>query len=177
MTLAMRRIQQSEGAYQYKNPDYGPYPLRTSDSDVSRLAKNDANNIHPEIEERDGAVTEGVPTANSKKILGDSESVVDTASNWTDKLATNTDLTATQWKEPKTTDDSIRGVDATGRNPETKEDRTAPYKKDATQNIHTTVHMKQRVDTLLSLMIHPLQNVSMKNIGVARLERLMLTVM
>ena len=39
---------QSEEAYKYK-PDYGPYPLRTSDSDVSRLAKNDENNIHPEI--------------------------------------------------------------------------------------------------------------------------------
>ena len=124
--------QQSEGAYQYK-PDYGPYPLRTSDSDVSRLAKNDENNIHPEIEERDGAVTEEVPTANEKKILGDSESTVDTASNWTDKLATNTDLTATQWKEPKTTDDSIRGADAAGRNPETKEDRTAPYKRRNTE--------------------------------------------
>ena len=124
--------QQSEGAYQYK-PDYGPYPLRTSDSDVSRLAKNDENNIHPEIEERDGAVTEEVPTANEKKILGDSESTVDTASNWTDKLATNTDLTVTQWKEPKTTDDSIRGADAAGRNPETKEDRTAPYKRRNTE--------------------------------------------
>ena len=109
---------QSEEAYTYK-PDYGPYPLRTSDSDVSRLAKNDANNIHPEIEERDNAVTDYVPTANEKKILGDADSTVDIASTWTEKLATNTDLTAVTWKEPKTTDDSIRGADAEGRNPET----------------------------------------------------------
>jgi hypothetical protein len=123
---------QSEETYTYK-PDYGPYPLRTTDSDVSRLAKNDANNIHPEIEERDNAVTEDVPTANEKKILGDADFTVDIASTWTDKLATNIDLTATTWKEPKTTDDSIRGADATGRNPETKEDRVAPYKRRNTE--------------------------------------------
>ena len=123
---------QSEDTYTYK-PDYGPYPLRTTDSDVSRLAKNDANNIHPEIQERDNAVTENVPTANQKKILGDADSTIDIASTWTDKLATNIDLTATTWKEPKTTDDSIRGADATGRNPETKEDRVAPYKRRNTE--------------------------------------------
>ena len=33
---------QSEEKYKYK-PDFGPYPIRTSDSDVNRLAKNDAN--------------------------------------------------------------------------------------------------------------------------------------
>ena len=112
--------EQSEGAYKYK-PDYGPYPLRTSDSDVSRLAKNDANNIHPEIAERDGAVTEGVPTANAKEIYSGKA------------IATNIDPSATTWKEPKTTDDSVRGADATGRNPETKEDRTAPYKRRNTE--------------------------------------------
>lgn len=124
--------EQSEGVYKYE-PDFGPYPLRTSDSDVSRLAKNDENNIHPEIEARDKEVTEDVPTANQKKILGDADFTVDVASNWTDKLATNTDLTATTWKEPKTTDDSIRGADAEGRNPETKEDRVAPYKRRNTE--------------------------------------------
>ena len=123
---------QSEELYTYK-PDYGPYPIRTEDSDVSRLAKNDENNIHPEIEERDNAVTEEVPTANEKKILGDADFTVDIASTWTDKLATNIDLTAITWKEPKTTDDSIRGADATGRNPETKEDRVAPYKRRNTE--------------------------------------------
>lgn len=115
---------------QREDPDYGPYPIRTStDSDVNRLAKNDSNNIHPEIETRDTSFTENVPIANGGKILGDSEATVDTASVHQDKIATNTDLTATQWKEPITTDDSIRGADATGTNPETKEDRTAPYKR------------------------------------------------
>ena len=52
---------------------------------------------------------------------------------WTEKLATNTDLTAVTWKEPKTTDESIRGADAEGRNPETKEDRVAPYKRRNTE--------------------------------------------
>ena len=112
--------EQSEGAYKYK-PDFGPYPLRTNDSDVSRLAKNDTNNIHPEIAERDGAVTEGVPTANAKEIYSGKA------------IATNIDPSATTWKEPKTTDDSVRGADATGRNPETKEDRTAPYKRRNTE--------------------------------------------
>ena len=119
---------QSEEKYKYK-PDFGPYPIRTSDSDVNRLAKNDANNIHPEIEERDNSFTENVPIANGEKILGDSDATVDTASIHEDKIATNIDLTATQWKEPITTDESIRGADATGRNPETKEDRVAPYKR------------------------------------------------
>ena len=99
----------------------GFYPLRTSDSDVSRLAKNDTNNIHPEIAERDGAVTEDVPTANAKEIYSG------------EAIATNIDPSATTWKEPKTTDDSVRGADATGRNPETKEDRTAPYKRRNTE--------------------------------------------
>ena len=97
--------QQSEGAYQYK-PDYGPYPIRTSDSDVSRLAKNDANNIHPEIVARDEAQTKEVPIAND---------------------------TETTWNEPLTTDESTRGKEASGRNPETKEDRTAPYKRRNTE--------------------------------------------
>jgi len=112
--------EQSEGAYKYK-PDFGPYPLRTNDSDVSRLAKNDTNNIHTEIQERDGVVTEGVPTANEKEIYSGKA------------IATNIDPSATTWKEPKTTDDSVRGADATGRNPETKESRTAPYKRRNTE--------------------------------------------
>ena len=97
--------EQSEGAYKYK-PDYGPYPLRTSDSDVSRLAKNDANNIHPEIAARDEAQTKEVPVAND---------------------------TETTWNEPLTTDESTRGKEASGRNPETKESRTAPYKRRNTE--------------------------------------------
>ena len=97
--------EQSEGAYKYK-PDYGPYPLRTSDSDVSRLAKNDANNIHPEIAARDEGQTKEVPIAND---------------------------TETTWNEPLTTDESTRGKEASGRNPETKESRTAPYKRRNTE--------------------------------------------
>merc|ERR1711965_163093 len=66
-------------------------------------------------------------------IKGDADFTIDIASTWTDKLATNIDLTAVTWKEPKTTDDSIRGADAEGRNPETKEDRVAPYKRRNTE--------------------------------------------
>ena len=123
---------QSEEAYKYK-PDYGPYPIRTSDSDVNRLAKNDSENIHPEIEERDTSFTENVPIANGEKILGDSDATVDTASVHIGRIATNIDLTATQWKEPITTDISIRGALASGRNPETKEDRVAPYNRRNTE--------------------------------------------
>ena len=123
---------QSEEAYKYK-PDYGPYPIRTSDSDVNRLAKNDSENIHPEIEERDTSFTENVPIANGEKILGDSDATVDTASVHIGRIATNIDLTATQWKEPITTDISIRGALVSGRNPETKEDRVAPYNRRNTE--------------------------------------------
>ena len=91
---------QSEEKYKYK-PDFGPYPIRTSDSDVNRLAKNDANNIHPEIAERDSSATEDVPIANVED----------------------------KWNELKTTDTSTRGLLASGRNPETKEDRTPPYNR------------------------------------------------
>ncbi|MEK9698159.1 MAG: hypothetical protein VW270_20480, partial [Candidatus Poseidoniales archaeon] len=120
-------------AEKYKpDPDFGPYPVRTEQADTTRLASG-LLEAHPEIEGRDGAATEGVPTANASKILGDADFTVDVASNWTDKLATNTDLTATTWKEPKTTDESIRGKDATGKNPETQEDRVAPYKRRNTE--------------------------------------------
>ena len=123
---------QSEEAYKYK-PDYGPYPIRTSDSDVNRLAKNDSENIHPEIEERDTSFTENVPIANDEKILGDSDATVNTSAVHIGRIATNVDLTATQWKEPVTTDISIRGALASGRNPETKEDRVAPYNRRNTE--------------------------------------------
>ena len=76
------------------------------ESDVNRLAKNDANNIHPEIVARDEAQTKEVPIAND---------------------------TETTWNEPLTTDESTRGKEASGRNPETKEDRTAPYKRRNTE--------------------------------------------
>jgi hypothetical protein len=117
-----------------KDPDFGPYPIKdlVGKADTSRLTSG-LLDAHPEIEARDKEVTEDVPTANQKKILGDADFTVDVASNWTDKLATNTDFTATSWKEPKTTDDSIRGEDASGKNPETQEDRVPPYKRRNTE--------------------------------------------
>ena len=117
-----------------KDPDFGPYPIKdlVGKADTSRLTSG-LLDAHPEIEARDKEVTEGVPTANQRKILGDADFTVDVASNWTDKLATNTDFTATSWKEPKTTDDSIRGEDASGKNPETQEDRVPPYKRRNTE--------------------------------------------
>ena len=117
-----------------KDPDFGPYPIKdlVGKADTSRLTSG-LLDAHPEIEARDKEVTEGVPTANQRKILGYADFTVDVASNWTDKLATNTDFTATSWKEPKTTDDSIRGEDASGKNPETQEDRVPPYKRRNTE--------------------------------------------
>ena len=117
-----------------KEPDFGPYPIKdlVGKADTSRLTSG-LLDPHPEIEARDKEVTEDVPTANQKKILGDADFTVDVAANWTDKLATNTDFTATTWKEPKTTDDSIRGEDASGKNPETQEDRVPPYKRRNTE--------------------------------------------
>ena len=135
-----------------KEPDFGPYPSRVGQADTSRLTSG-LLETHPEIEERDSSVTEEVPTANESKILGDADSTVDVASNWTDKLATNTDFTATTWKEPKTTDDSIRGKDATGKNPETQEDRVPPYKRRNTEYPYNHVleteggHIKEYDDT------------------------------
>ena len=135
-----------------KEPDFGPYPSRVGQADTSRLTSG-LLEAHPEIEERDSSATEEVPTANESKILGDADSTVDVASNWTDKLATNTDFTATTWKEPKTTDDSIRGKDATGKNPETQEDREAPYKRRNTEYPYNHVletesgHIKEYDDT------------------------------
>ena len=135
-----------------KEPDFGPYPSRVGQADTSRLTSG-LLEAHPEIEERDSSATEEVPTANESKILGDADSTVDVASNWTDKLATNTDFTATTWKEPKTTDDSIRGKDATGKNPETQEDRVPPYKRRNTEYPYNHVleteggHIKEYDDT------------------------------
>ena len=135
-----------------KEPDFGPYPSRVGKADTSRLTSG-LLEAHPEIEERDTAATEEVPTANESKILGDADSTVDVASQWTDKIATNIDLTAITWKEPKTTDDSIRGKDATGKNPETQEDRVPPYKRRNTEYPYNHVleteggHIKEYDDT------------------------------
>jgi hypothetical protein len=135
-----------------KEPDFGPYPSRVGQADTSRLTSG-LLEAHPEIEERDTAATEEVPTANESKILGDADSTVDVASQWEEKLATNTDFTAVTWKEPKTADESIRGKDATGKNPETQEDRVPPYKRRNTEYPYNHVleteggHIKEYDDT------------------------------
>ena len=143
-----------------KEPDFGPYPTRDGKADTSRLTSGLLEE-HPEIAERNESFTSEVPIANEKMILQNADDKisvtsnppVDTAANWTDKLATNTDFTATTWKEPITTDDSIRGVDATGKNPETQEDRVSPYKRRNTEYPYNHVletesgHIKEYDDT------------------------------
>ena len=143
-----------------KDPDFGPYPTRDGKADTSRLTSG-LLEAHPEIAERDEAFTSEVPIANEKMILQNADDKisitsnppVDTAANWTDKLATNIDFTATSWKEPITTDDSIRGKDATGKNPETQEDRVPPYKRRNTEYPYNHVletesgHIKEYDDT------------------------------
>ncbi len=105
-------------------PDYGPYPLRTNDSDVNRLAKNDTDNVHPEIATRDTSATASVPIAN----------------------------VTTTWNELKTTDDSTRGATASGTNPETAEDRSS-YKRRNSEYPYNHVretesgHVKEYDDT------------------------------
>src|SRR6056300_939919 len=143
-----------------KEPDFGPYPTRDGKADTSRLTSG-LLEAHPEIAERDEAFTSEVPIANEKMILQNADDKisvtsnppVDTAANWTDKLATNIDFTATSWKEPITTDDSIRGKDAAGKNPETQEDRVPPYKRRNTEYPYNHVletesgHIKEYDDT------------------------------
>jgi hypothetical protein len=143
-----------------KEPDFGPYPARPGFADTSRLTSG-LLEAHPEIEERDTAFTKDVPTANEKMILQNADDTisitssapVDTASSWEEKIATNIDPTATTWKEPITTEDSIRGKDATGKNPETQEDRVAPYKRRNTEYPYNHVletesgHIKEYDDT------------------------------
>jgi hypothetical protein len=76
-----------------EEPDYGPYPLRTGESDVNRLAV--PSETHPNRETRDSSATLDVPIANSS----------DT------------------WSELKTTDSSTRGENASGVNLETGQAR------------------------------------------------------
>jgi hypothetical protein len=118
---------------------------------------------HPEIEERDAAATLEVPVANEQPIVqasGDHYSIlsiatdnVDTQSQWVDKIATNVDMTVPIWNEPRTTDDSIRGMEASGINPETGEERVAPYKRRNTEYPYNNVietesgHIREMDDT------------------------------
>ena len=125
--------------------DYGPYPTRTKEPDTSRLARSEKSidqteyKPHDEIEERDGAVTTGVPTANSEAIVKTGS--VTTANFDSTKHETNGGTTytpfeypnaasSTSWNEPKTTDKTKRGGPPTiqGNNVETFEVR-ADYKR------------------------------------------------
>jgi hypothetical protein len=143
-----------------KEPDFGPYPSRPGSADTSRLTSGLLEE-HPEIAERDEAYTSEVPIANEKMILQNADDKVsilssppvDTAAQWIDKIGTNIDPTATSWSEPRSTDDSIRGKDATGKNPETQEDRVPPYKRRNTEYPYNHVleteggHIKEYDDT------------------------------
>jgi hypothetical protein len=143
-----------------KEPDFGPYPSRPGSADTSRLTSGLLEE-HPEIAERDEAYTSEVPIANEKMIIQNADDKVsilssppvDTASQWVDKVGTNIDPTATSWSEPRSTDDSIRGKDATGKNPETQEDRVPPYKRRNTEYPYNHVleteggHIKEYDDT------------------------------
>jgi len=143
-----------------KEPDFGPYPLRPGFPESSRLTSGLLEE-HPEIAERDEAYTSEVPIANEKMILQNADDKVsvlssppvDTAAQWIDKIGTNIDPTATSWSEPRSTDDSIRGKDATGKNPETQEDRVPPYKRRNTEYPYNHVletesgHIKEYDDT------------------------------
>ena len=143
-----------------KEPDFGPYPLRPGFQESSRLTSGLLEE-HPEIAKRDEAYTSEVPIANEKMILQNADDKVsilssppvDTAAQWVDKVGTNIDPTATSWSEPRSTDDSIRGKDATGKNPETQEDRVPPYKRRNTEYPYNHVleteggHIKEYDDT------------------------------
>lgn len=107
-----------------KAPDFGPYPVLTKQADTSRLTSGKLE-AHPEIAARDEAYTKDVPVAND---------------------------TETKWNEPRTTDDSTRGLDAAGTNPETGETRT-PKKRRGTEYPYNHVietesgHIKEYDDT------------------------------
>ena len=87
-----------------KDPDFGPYPSRSTFADTSRLASG-LLEAHPEIAERDLAFTEDVLIAND---LPDDPN---------------------KWSEPKTVDPSTRGLLATGTNPETGETREVKLRR------------------------------------------------
>ena len=87
-----------------KEPDFGPYPTRVGAADTSRLTSG-LLEAHPEIAERDLAYTKEVLIANDEP--GDPN----------------------KWDEPRTIDESTRGLLATGTNPETGETRTPKLRR------------------------------------------------
>ena len=113
-------------------PDYGPYPLRTGESDVNRLGV--PSETHPNVELRDSQYTTEVPTANENPIVGSLDLTVDSATPYAETVnpdGVNGDPTAVTWSEPRTTDPSLRGLDASGINTETNEARLPKLRKDS----------------------------------------------
>ncbi len=120
----------------YKNkPDYGPYPIRVGEQDTSRLARGRTTQ-HSEIAERDSSATLGVSTALGEGIV--KSGTADFTGTYKDSV--NTSVSSTSWNEPKTTDVSLRGKDATGKNPETLLDRTPTYKRRQTEYPYNKVY-------------------------------------
>jgi len=87
-------------------PDFGPYPILVGQPDTSRLSSGLLED-HPEIKARDEAYTKEVKIANDEPD------------------------DPNKWDEPRTTDDSTRGLDAAGTNPETGETRTPKKRRGA----------------------------------------------
>ena len=111
---------------------YGePHPNRRNEPDTSRLARSsetpdqDKFDAHTEIEERDGKITQSVPTANSEALV--KSGTVDFSSSYTPFENPNK-ASSTSWKEPATTDITKRGENTTGVNVETLKTR-ADYKR------------------------------------------------
>ena len=119
------------------------HPNRIDEPDTSRLARSEKSidqteyKPHDEIAARDGAVTTGVPTANSEAIVKTGS--VTTANFDSTKHETNGGTTytpfeypnaasSTSWNEPATTDKTKRGETPSGDNVETLEAR-ADYKR------------------------------------------------
>jgi hypothetical protein len=116
-------------------PDYGPYPTRVGEQDTSRLARG-RTEPHPEIAERDAAATLGVPTALSEGIV--KSGTEDFSGTYKDSV--NTSAGASSWNEPKALDVSLRGEEASGKNPETLEDRVPVYKRRQTEYPYNRVY-------------------------------------
>ena len=117
------------------SPDYGPYPNRVGEQDTSRLARG-RTTPHEEIAERDAAATLGVPTALSQGIV--KSGTEDFSGTYKDSV--NTSVGASSWNEPKALDVSLRGEEASGKNPETLEDRVPVYKRRQTEYPYNRVY-------------------------------------
>lgn len=125
-------------------PDYGPYPTRVGEQDTSRLARG-RTEPHPEIAERDGAATLGVPTALAQGIV--KAGTEDFSGTYKDSV--NTSAGASSWNEPKALDPSLRGngeltyvgqEPVERKNPETLEDRVPGYTRRQTEYPYNRVY-------------------------------------